>query len=90
MDIPSWKDIRFDEEEFKLLSIQVEKLQKKKDRFSILSSLMAKEPGLLQQEKEIHNKIKYFDLIQSRITTFLEAFVNQIFDKIVCCILFEN
>ncbi|MDU9693671.1 SMC family ATPase [Priestia aryabhattai] len=68
----NFKDIRFDEEEFKLLSIQVEKLQKKKDRFSILSSLMAKEPGLLQQEKEIHNKIKLISDDIHRVESSLE------------------
>jgi len=54
----NFNDIRFDEEEFKLLSSEVEKLQKKKERFSVLSSLIAKEPKLLQQKKEIKNKIE--------------------------------
>lgn len=52
------KDIDFDEIEFKKLSDEVNTLQKKKERFNFLSSMIAKEPKLLSQEKDIELKIK--------------------------------
>lgn len=51
-------DITFDKDEYELLTNQVNKLRKKKERFSILSSLIAKEPKHLLQEKEVEEKIK--------------------------------
>ncbi|QJX80699.1 AAA family ATPase [Priestia megaterium] len=68
----NFNDISFNEEEFKTLSSEVEKLQEKKERFSILSSSIAKEPKLLQQEKGMKNKIELNDSEIKRLENLIK------------------
>jgi len=69
----NFKDVLFNDEEYKVLKSNVEKLQIKKERFGILSSLLAKEPKLLQQEKEICEKVNSLNADIARLEVEIEG-----------------